>query len=111
MIIKTVRKLDTCVSSLSEIDDNPDTSYSGDKIPVQITQRAPKVVDHSEKSKPARKVIKRNNLALNAIDLPSVMNINPRSVYNKVNEFLTLVGEYESDLILCQKHGRESPSP
>ena len=45
------------------------------------------------------KVVRRNNRVLNAIHLPSVMNINPRSVYNKVNEFLTLVEQYESDLI------------
>ena len=31
------------------------------------------------------------------------MNINPRSVYNKVNEFLTLVEEYESDLIFMSE--------
>ena len=36
---------------------------------------------------------------LNAIHLPSVMHINPLSVYNKVNEFLTLVEQYLSDLI------------
>ena len=36
---------------------------------------------------------------MNAVHLPSVMNINPRSIYNKVNEFLTLVEQYESDLI------------
>ena len=31
------------------------------------------------------------------------MNINPRSVYNKVNEFLTLVEQYESDLIFMSE--------
>ena len=48
---------------------------------------------------PVLKVVRRNNRVMNAIHLPSVMNINPRSVYNKVNEFLTLVEQYESDLI------------
>ena len=89
--------------SFSDIDDNSEPSNPGHKIPVHITKMAPKVVDHSEKRKPVRKVIKRNSLALNAIDLPSVMNINPRSVYNKLNEFLTLVEEYESDLIFMSE--------
>ena len=31
------------------------------------------------------------------------MNINPRSVYNKVNEFFTLVEQYESDLIFMSE--------
>jgi hypothetical protein len=88
---------------ISDIDDNSEPSNSGHKIPVHISQMAPKVVYQCEKRKPVRKVIKRNNLALNAIDLPSVMNINPRSVYNKVNEFLTLVEEYESDLIFMSE--------
>ena len=71
---------------------------NGSSIPVHISQREPKP-EQCINRRSARKVIKRNNLLLKAIDLPSVMNINPRSVYNKVNEFLTLVDQYESDLI------------
>ena len=36
-------------------------------------------------------VIKRSNKLLQALNLPVVANINPRSVYNKINEFPTLV--------------------
>ena len=72
-------------------------------IPVQISKRVDRISSCSEPRIPVRKVIKRNNLILKAIDLPSVMNINTRSVYNKVNEFLTLVDQYESDLIFMSE--------
>ena len=73
------------------------------KIPVQISQRVSQSTCHTEMRIPVRKVIKRSNLLLRAIDLPSVMNINPRSVYNKANEFLTLVEQYETDLIFMSE--------
>ena len=37
--------------------------------------------------------IKRSNKAVQALNLPSVANINPRSLYNKVEEFVTFVTE------------------
>ena len=40
---------------------------------------------------------------LQATHLPSVMNVNPRSVYNKANEFVTMVEQYQSDLILMSE--------
>ena len=55
--------------------------------------------------------MKRNNNILKAIDLPTVMNINPRSIYNKVNEFLTLVEEYESDLIFMSETWDRATQP
>ena len=61
---------------------NP-TTHGVFSIPVQISERIPKVQCAERIS--VRKVIKRNNLLLQAIDVPSIMNINPRSVYNKVN--------------------------
>ena len=41
------------------------------------------------------KVIKRSNKIVQSINLPSIANINPRSVYNKVKEFHTFVIEEE----------------
>ena len=79
---------------------NP-TTHGVFSIPVQISERIPKVQCAERIS--VRKVIKRNNLLLQAIDVPSIMNINPRSVYNKVNEFLTLVEQYESDIIFMSE--------
>ena len=71
-------------------------------IPVIISLRKNRVSNEIKRT-PVRKVIKRNNLFLHAINLPSVMNINPRSIYNKVDEFLTLVEQYESDLIFMSE--------
>ena len=72
-------------------------------IPVRITVRGENRVSNQEKRIPVRKVLKRNNVLLQALNLPSVMNINPRSIYNKVDEFLTLVEQYESDLIFMSE--------
>ena len=44
-------------------------------------------------------VIKRSNKICQAFDLPKVLNLNPRSIYNKVNEFVTFVKEEEVDLV------------
>ena len=47
--------------------------------------------------------MKRSNLVLQALNLPSVTNINPRSIYNKADEFLTLVDQYESEVIFMSE--------
>ena len=43
--------------------------------------------------------IKPSNKVCQALALPKVLNINPRSIYNKVHEFTTFVEEEEVDLI------------
>ena len=44
-------------------------------------------------------VIKRSNKLFEALNLPSVLNLNPRSIYNKIEEFVTFVKEKEVDLV------------
>ena len=44
-------------------------------------------------------IIKRSNKVLQALDLPTVLNLNPRSVYNKVDEFIKFVEEEDIDLV------------
>jgi hypothetical protein len=44
-------------------------------------------------------VVKRSNKLVQAFDLPKVLNLNPRSIYNKINEFVTFVDEEEIDLV------------
>ena len=44
-------------------------------------------------------VIKRNKKIFQALDLPKVLNLNPRSVYNKANELVTFIEEESVDLI------------
>ena len=38
-------------------------------------------------------VIKRSNKVCEALNLPKVLNLNPRSIYNKIDEFATFVTE------------------
>ena len=84
--------------SLNESESCKYSSQKGDRIPVIVSERQNRVSDNVQRIS-VRKVLKRNNKFLNAIYLPSVININPRNVYNKAEEFLTFVNQYESDLI------------
>ena len=66
-------------------------------IPVIISKR----LKQEKKSirKPVLKTIRRNNVVLESLELPIVMNINPRSMYNKTEEFHLLLDQYEADVI------------
>ena len=48
-------------------------------------------------------VIKRSNKLLQALNLPKVLNLNPRSIYNKVSEFETFVKEESVELIFMSE--------
>ena len=51
----------------------------------------------------------RSNKLVHALDLPIIINLNPRSVYNKVDEFHTLVQEEEADVIfMSESWGRDN---
>ena len=43
--------------------------------------------------------MKITNIVYQALNLPKVLNVNPRSIYNKVNEFVTFVDEEQIDLV------------
>ena len=49
------------------------------------------------------RTIKRNNKVIQALNLPTICNLNPRSVYNKVDEFHTFVEEESIDLLLMSE--------
>ena len=57
----------------------------------------------TSKRKCYNKRVKRSNKVLEALDLPSVLNLNPRSVYNKVDEFHSLVQELQVDLLFMSE--------
>jgi hypothetical protein len=59
--------------------------------------------------KPNIRTIKRSNQCLQALELPTVVNLNPRSVYNKIDEFHTLVSELQVDLV-CMSESWERES-
>ena len=47
--------------------------------------------------------IRRTNKFASTLQLPRLCNINPQSVYNKQNEFLTFVKQMESDVIFMSE--------
>jgi len=49
------------------------------------------------------KTVKRSNKVGQALSLPKILNLNPRSIYNKVNEYVTFVEEQEVDLTIMSE--------
>ena len=68
-------------------------------IPVHITPAYQRVKSESEKRSKCLVSIRRNNLLIESIKLPIIMNINPRSVYNKTDDFKLLLDQYEADIV------------
>ena len=48
-------------------------------------------------------VIKRSNKPFHALNLPVIANINPRSVYNKIQEFHSFVEEEQVDIVFMSE--------
>ena len=89
-------------SSSSVIQDPGYNRVNGSAIPVVISQgRHP--TSHSERLLPVRKTIGKCEKAASALNLPIVMNLNARSIYNKINEFQDVVTQYEVDLIMMSE--------
>ena len=99
--ISHIGQLDGCDISISS---EKDDQLSTNSIPVHISTRSKS--KQKTKQKPQKrnvKTIKRSNKSLEALDLPTVINLNPRSVYNKVDEFHTLVSELAVDLVFMSE--------
>ena len=56
-------------------------------------------------------VIKRSNKLIQALDLPNVMNVNPRSIYNKIQEFHTFVKEETIDCVFMSESWERPNQP
>ena len=84
-------------------------SNEGWQIPVHISQHRTSARLNSEARVPVRKTLRRNNVVLQAMELPVVLNINPRSIYNKTEDFKLLVEQYEGDVICIS--GQSTPEP
>jgi exonuclease III len=56
-------------------------------------------------------VIKRSNKMVQALMLPKVMNINPRSVYNKIEEFKTFIEEENIDIVCMSESWERENKP
>ena len=46
---------------------------------------------------------KKNNRVAQALDLPTLCNLNPRSIYNKIDEFNTFVKEEQVDVVFLSE--------
>ena len=82
-----------------------DSSESESQIPVYINKERKPTNSPPASRKPVLKTLKRNNLILQSINLPTIMNINPRSIYNKSEE----LEQYEADII-CMSESWERPN-
>ena len=49
------------------------------------------------------KTIRRNNNVCQALSLPSIMNINPRSIYNSVDQFRTFIEQQNISVIFMSE--------
>ena len=88
-----------------------DDFYSENKIPVHISVKNETSVPSQLKRKPVLKTIRRNNVILQSLHLPVVMNLNPRSLYNKTADFHDIIEQYEADVIcVSESWGRENLS-
>ena len=80
-------------------------NFEGQQIPVICSNRTNTDQVKSEPRIRVLKPIKRENkrILFASAYLPSVMNLNPRSIYNKVDELQELVNQYETNVIFISE--------
>ena len=66
--------------------------------PIKVHISCARKTVKAEPRIPVLKRIKRSNLILNALELPVVLNLNPRSIYNKVEDFKLIIEQYQIDV-------------
>ena len=76
---------------------------SGDTEPYQSEASTNRKQNVSTANLTNLTVVKRSNKHIQALNLPVVANINPRSVYNKVNQFKTFVEQEEIDVVFMSE--------
>ena len=115
IVSRTDRSIISIINSLSQsrtqkilqIDGNTSLVESIDEdvqyachIPVILNFRSEKLSDTTNNGSNSKNLItvKRNNKLLEASYLPVVINLNPRSLYNKKEEFKTLIEQSEAGI-------------
>ena len=86
---------------------NPDSDIShilSNSIPIHIARFRKNPVK-AARPPPVRKTLRQNNLVLQSIELPTFMNLNPRSIYNKTEDFRVILEQYFWTVWRCQKAG------
>ena len=97
--ILLIDQFDGCNASIISSDDD-----LGQSNPIPVAKPIRRKTQPKQHVKPRNvKTLKRSNKVIEALDLPSVINLNPRSVYNKVGEFHTLVNELAVDLVFMSE--------
>ena len=79
--------------------DNTIQAEAKPTIPVHISVFRNEKTISKPRREPVRKTIRRHNDILQSLELPVILNINPRSLYNKTDEFSELIEQYSADLI------------
>ena len=80
------------------------------QLKEQLLQTTHKLMNKISNLKNIRKYGKSNNITvvrsnnvIEAFSLPTVINLNPRSVYNKIDEFHALVQEEDVDIVVMSE--------
>ena len=80
------------------------------QLKEQLLQTTHKLINKISNLKNIRKYGKSNNITvvrsnnvIEAFSLPTVINLNPRSVYNKIDEFHALVQEEDVDIVVMSE--------
>ena len=68
-------------------------------IPVHVSVRYDNAYVARPYRKPVLRTIRRNNVILQSLHLPTVMNLNPRSLYNKTDDFYEILEQYQADIV------------
>ena len=93
-------------------DDGYDNQHNegGQSAERNISANRQKIVNKISNMKNIRKNGKLNNITvtksnnvIQALNLPTVINLNPRSVYDKIDEFHTLVQEEDIDIVFMSE--------
>ena len=90
---------------------NDATTEETKPIPVITTQFRTNKVSNNGHNRKNVTVVKRSNKLIQALDLPTIMNVNTRSIYNKAEEFHIFVEENLVDLIFMSESWERPEKP
>ena len=92
------------ISDLCQLDGNIslESTTVGEPIKVHISDRQ-KTSQPQERLPPVRKTLLRHSMISQSMALPTIMNLNPRSIYNKTEDFKLLIDQYDFDCIFMSE--------
>ena len=99
--LHTIQQLDGNISLNSSGFESISDSTNIINVHVSLVRKKPVV--NTEPRTRVLKSIKRNNSVLHALELPLVINLNPRSLYNKLDEFKLMMEQYQADVVFVSE--------